>query len=224
MPPILKPLPPDSAGHPRFYIITPYSQSAGGTMGEQTTVWIWNGARALPIAGRDYAVDIDQSVGTRVEGDVLKVRMKRFFRTFFSCGMCEERQADWMVRIAPDGVQILGDVSAVPELDAIDELFYRMIKSRTTSDIASAAARKNAQTIINIAISDETPERRHRFPSLGMMGSWSVDSSSQQGRKVICFSADNIEPQLFTLVPRPKGFFISEIKPAGKPCDRPSVR
>ena len=35
---------------------------------------------------------IDQSVGTRVEGDLLKVQQKKFFRSFYSCGSCEERR------------------------------------------------------------------------------------------------------------------------------------
>src|SRR5271168_952948 len=107
-------LPKDATGHPRFYVDGTYAQSAGGTVGAQVSIWLWDGITARPLIAHAYALMIDQQVGTRVEGDLLKVQQKKFFRTFFSCGACEERQTDWTFRLAPSGVKDLGEKSLVP--------------------------------------------------------------------------------------------------------------
>jgi hypothetical protein len=111
--PRLGKLPNDVHGQPRFYIDGTYAQSAGGTVGAQISVWVWDGMTARPQIARAYALMVDQSASTRVEGDLLMVQQKKFFRTFFSCGMCEERQADWNVWLIPEGVQDLEEESLV---------------------------------------------------------------------------------------------------------------
>ena len=133
-------LPADANGHPRFYIDGIYAQSAGGTVGAQISIWLWDGVTARPLIARNFTYMIDQAVGTRMEGDLLKVQQKEFFQTFFACGGCEERQTDWILRIAADGIEDLGDTPVVPELDTIDELFYRLIHGKSVAGMAAPEA------------------------------------------------------------------------------------
>jgi hypothetical protein len=201
-------LPADANGHPRFYIEAIYAQGAGGTVGEQVSLWVWDGAIARPQLCRDYAVMIDQKVGTRMEGDLLKVQQKKVFRTLFSCGECEERQTDWIVRITPDGMKELGEKSLVPELDAVDELFFRVINGKSASDIAAPSAIVAAKGVIDSAGAEESEEDWKKFPNLGMIGGWSV--AKNKDGEVLCLDLD-MGANNFKLKPAGDRFFITDI-------------
>jgi hypothetical protein len=212
-------LPSDASGHPRFYIDAMYAQSAGGTVGAQISVWSWDGVTARPLVARDYTLMIDQAVGTRVEGDLLKVQQKKFFRTFYSCGSCEERQTDWIVRITPEGIQDLGERSVATELDAVDELFYRVIHHRSATDIAAPSVVKNAEQIVGHARAEASAKDWKEFPTLGMMMGSRIQDNS--GNRILCLSLDNGGTILFTLKPAGEKFFITDLKPISESCDRP---
>src|SRR6266581_2661318 len=130
-------LPDNSDGHSRFYIDATRAQPAGATVGAQLSVWEWDGKTARPLFVRTYAYMIDQAQGTRFDGEYLRIREKDFFRTFFSCGGCEEPQKDWTIHISRDGIEDLGKKSVVPELDAIDELYYRIEHRMPTAQLAA---------------------------------------------------------------------------------------
>ena len=207
--PRLGSLPKDGQGHARFYIDGIYAQGAGGTVGAQTTVWVWDGGTARVLAARDYAVMIDQQVGTRLEGDLLKVQQKKNFRSFFSCGMCEERQTDWVLRITPAGVEDLGEKVVVPELDSVDELFYRLIRGRSATDLATAAVIQTAQNVLRQARSLSSEKEWKKFPSLGMMA-WTI--AKDNGESILCVATDDGGPNLFRLKPVGERFFITEMR------------
>ena len=211
-------LPADAKGHPRFYINGTYAQSAGGTVGAQTSVWLWDGKIALPVIVRDYAMMIDQRVWTRVEGDLLKVEEKKFFRTFFSCGSCEERQTDWIVRLEPEGVKDLGEVSKVPELDAADELFFRVIHHEPTADIAAPAAVKAAEGIVEAARKEHSEKVWSKYPSLGMMGQWNIRKSGSD--EILRLSLDDAGNNLFTLRLSDGKFFVAALSQIAESCGR----
>jgi hypothetical protein len=211
-------LPSDAKGHTRFYIEGICAQEVGGTEGEQITLWMWDGVTGRLQLARYYVVMIDQKVGTRMEGDLLKVQEKKSFRTFFSCGECEERQTDWIVRIAPDGMKALGEKSVVPELDAVDELFYREINGKSASDIAGPAAVRSAKGIVDGARSQEFEEEWKKFPSLGMMGEWSV--TKNKDGEVLCLDTDDIGTNIFKLRPVGGGFFITDVRKTCESCSR----
>ena len=206
----------DAKGHARFYIEGIYAQSAGATVGAQISLWVWDGVTARPQLTRDYPVMIDQKVGTRMEGGLLKVQQKKSFRTFFSCGSCEGRQTDWIVRITPDGMKELGEKSAVPELDAVDELFYRVINGKSASDIAAPAVIETATHIVDTARAGESDKDWKEFPSLGMMGEWSVISN--RNGEVLCLDTDDIGTDLFTLRPGGDGFFVTDVRETNESC------
>jgi hypothetical protein len=215
-------LPSDAKGHPRFYIEGFYAQEAGGTGGEQITLWIWDGVTARLQLARYYLVMIDQKVGTRMEGDLLKVQQKKSFRTFFSCGECEEHQMDWIVRITPDGIKEIGEKSAVPELDAVDELFYRVINGESAPDIAAPAVIETATHIVDNTREGESDKEWKEFRSLGMMGDWSV--TKNKNGEVLCLETDNTDlvTGIFTLRPAGDGFFITDFRETNEPCQKRS--
>jgi len=182
---------------------------AGGTVGAQTSLWVWDGVTARPQLTRDYALMIDQKVGARMEGGLFKVQQKRSFRTFFSCGECEERQTDWLVRLTPDGIEDLGEKSAVPELDAVDELFYRVINHKSAADVAAPAAVEAAKALVECARRDVSDQVWKKFPSLGMMGDWSV--TRNKNAEDLCLELDNGGTNIFKLRPVGEGFFITSV-------------
>jgi hypothetical protein len=186
-------LPGDVRGRARFYINGIYQQSAGGTVGAQTSVWLWDGTTARLQIARAYAIYIDQAMGTRVEGDCLKVREKKFFRSFSMCGGCEERQTDWIVRIAPNGIEDLGERSAVPELDAVDALIYRIIHQKPASKIAAPAVITVMQRIVGEARALQSRSDWARFPTLGMV--MSPESQTRGDSELLCLSTDAGELQ-----------------------------
>ncbi len=211
-------LPADANGHPRFYIEGIYVQGAGGTFGEQISLWVWNGVTARPQLTRDYAAYVDQEAGARMDGDLLKVQQKKFFRTFSSCGDCEGRQTDWIVRITPDGMKELGEKSLVPELDALDELFYRVINGKSAFYIAAPAAIQAAKGIVDCARAGESEKDWKEFPNLGMIMGSSI--TKNKAGELLCLSLDNGGTNKFKLSPAGASFFITEITKTNDSCSK----
>ena len=216
--PHLARFPDDAKGRPRFYIDGTYAQDAGGTEGKQISLWIWDGVTARPIIARDYAAGINRSVGVRLEGDILKVQQKKFFRTFFSCGMCEERQMDWAVRITPEGVEDLGEKSQVPELDAVDELFYRVDPSPVGHGHRIARRCRGGERHRARCTRVKFREGMEGVPSLGMIMGRKVYDAPKG--KILCLALDSSGPTLFTLESVGDGFFISDAKGAEQDCEK----
>jgi hypothetical protein len=209
-------LPEDGKGHPRFYIDGTYAQSAGGTVGAQISVWVWNGKSPEPLIAKAYAFMIDQAVGTRVEGDLLRVQEKKFFRSFFSCGACEERQTDWTIRLTPDGIEDLGEKSVVPELDAVDELFYRVIHHESAADVAAPGVIVTAEKIVGEARAGHSEKDWEQFPTLGMMGKW--DIQEKENKKILCLSLDDAGTNLFALKSMRGRPLIVDLKETNQDC------
>jgi hypothetical protein len=211
-------LPSDGKGHPRFYIEGTYAEEAGGSAGEQISLWAWDGVTAHLQLSRIYTIALDQTVGARMEGDLLKVQQKKFFRTFFSADPEPERQTDWIVRIAPDGMKELGEKSAVPELDAVDELFYRVINGKSATDIAAPAAVEAAKGIVDCARTGESEKEWKEFPNLGMIERWSV--TKNKGGEVLCLALIDCGAHKFELRPAGGGFFITDITKTNESCSK----
>jgi hypothetical protein len=211
-------LPADANGHPRFYIEGIYAQGVGSTFGEQISLWMWDGVTARPQLTRDYAAYVDQEAGARMDGDLLKVQQKKFFRALSSCGDCEGRQTDWIVRIAPDGMKELGEKSLVPDLDAVDELFYRVINGKSASDIAAPSAIEAAKGIVDSVRTEESEKDWKEFPNLGMIGGWSV--TKNKDGEVLCLDLFDVGANMFKLRPGSAGFFITEITKINDSCSK----
>jgi hypothetical protein len=216
--PHLGSLPTDAKGRARFYIDGWYQQGAGGTVGAQISLWVWDGIIARAQITRDYTLMVAQTDGTRIEGDLLKVQQKKSFRTFFSCGQCEERQTDWIVRVTPEGMKELGERSVVPELDAVDEFFDRLIHGKSAADVATPAAIQAATKIVREARAERSDEEWKKFPTLGMIGRSTI--TKEAGEEILCLETDDTGAHVFTLKPIRNGYFIGEVKEGPESCSK----
>ena len=123
----------------RFYVNAGYAQPAGGTIGRQTSIWRWDGQSPMLLWIGFHHAMIAQELGVEFDGRVFTIGEKQYFRSFFVCGSCEGRQMAHRLRLTATGVQDLGLTSLTPELDLVDELFWRLAEGRSTADIASTA-------------------------------------------------------------------------------------
>jgi hypothetical protein len=182
-------LPPDANGHPRFYIDAGYAQTMGATIGKQTSIWVWDGdaAHLLWIDWFDFM--IDQKIGTEFSDSVLSIGQKEDFRTFFGCGSCEARQSVRKVRLTPTAVEDLGKESTTPELDLIDELFYRLANDMPCADIAAPSVSKLLMPQL-IDAKKESTKIEPGWTSVGMLGDVSVQPNGDT--EEVCFTADDI--------------------------------
>jgi hypothetical protein len=181
-------------GARRFYINGTYAQAAGATVGAQFSVWTWNGEKAEPLYANIYSYIIEQPEGLRVEGDVVKIRIKDEFKTFFACGSCPGRQTEWAIRVDRDGVKDLGKTSLSPELDFIDSVYERMFKGEPVSELISPAAVKVLRPVVDGARQEATPGSS---PSLGMLSNWKATKRGSGWD--VCLSTDNGGAYVFAL-------------------------
>ncbi len=189
-------LPADAEGRPRFYINGGYAQMMGATIGEQATVWRWNGVAAELLWEDWYDFMIDQAHGSKFKDGILTFEAKEDFRTFFGCGSCEARQMQRRLRVTPGGIEDLGKVSLRPELDLIDELFWRLARGQSTADIASP----QVAMLLKPQIADAKRESRkiaRNWLSVGMLGDVAHERTGDLDR--VCFTADDIGRITFTI-------------------------
>jgi hypothetical protein len=200
-------LPDDASGHARFYIQGGYAQSAGNTVGQQISLWSWNGVTAHLLRARDYISTLDDSVGVRLEGNLLKVREKKPFRTFWlCCAGSEERATDWTVRLNGRGLEDLGEKSVVPELDAIDHLFFRLTHHQSVRGIASSAAAKAATEILRKACEGQPSAEWTRLPSLGVVNESTLENTHDG--KLVHLSFEDLGNYTFRLESVQGRFFV----------------
>src|SRR5215469_1505456 len=213
-------LTPDSYGRPRFYVDAGYTQIMGATVGHQTSIWRWDGdsATLLWIDWHDFM--IDQKIGTSFGDGVLAIGEKDNFRTFDGCGGCESRQMVRRIRIMPDGITDLGKTSTTPELDLIDELFWRIANGKLTADIASPEVARFLRPLIVDAKTESKKVDPHWF-SVGMLED--VAFKREGDSEEACFTADDIGRLYFTILHDPGGAFrfVKVTQPEGEFGDCP---
>ena len=130
-------LPDDDKGRRRFFLDGSYAAYAGLTVAAQLSVWVWDGSEPkLEFVGT-YGSYIGQAVGTRLEGEILRVRVRDQYRTFSTCCDDEGRPMDWNLKLTPTGVQDLGYSPVPSPLEALDELFYRTSSGIPADDVAA---------------------------------------------------------------------------------------
>lgn len=188
-------LPDERDGSHRFYVDATYAQGMGATVTAQLSIWRWTGLAAEPLLAKTYDYMIDQKRGTRLDGDLLRLRAKDEFKTFYACGSCEGRQLNWTIRIGPDGVEDLGETSAVPELDLIDALYDRILKGQPASDLAAPAVVKMLESKTEAVRMEASGSGD--LATLGMLWDWKVTAEGQ--RTKLWMSTDGGGTYLFTI-------------------------
>jgi hypothetical protein len=213
-------LPSDSLGRPRFYIDAGYAQIMGATVGHQTSVWRWDGNSATLLWIDWYDFMIDQKVGTEFAKGVLTIGEKDDFRSFFGCGSCEARQMVRRLQITPTGIADLGKTSTTPELDLIDELFWRLANNKPAAEIASPEVSRLLRPQIASA-REESKKIDPKWFSVGMLGDFSVKRNGDT--KSVCFTADDIGRLFFTIQSNHSGKqrLVKVVQPSGNYGDCP---
>jgi hypothetical protein len=141
-------LPEDQNGRRRFFLDGSYAEYAGLSVAAQLSVWVWDGSEMrLEFLGT-YGYYIGQPAGTRLDGELLRVRVREQYRTFSTCCDDEGRPMDWNLRLTPTGVQDLGYSPVPSPLETMDELFYRTAKGIPADDIAASAVLAQARALM----------------------------------------------------------------------------
>ena len=144
----IKLLPSDSQGHLRFALMATYGQLTETTIGGQLSIWTLDGDTPRIQWAKPYLYNFED-VSWRFRGDQVIIRATDWWHTLFACGTCIGRQMDWTLRIRPDGIDDLGMTPRVPELDAFDELAYRIFKGKNTDDLAVPEVRARLAALVN---------------------------------------------------------------------------
>jgi hypothetical protein len=200
------PLFDDENGNSRFYVNAIY-QGEGFTVGKQLSIWEWDGATATPILTGNYAYFLDSIADVTFDGKLLRAYTKvDNFKTFFSCGGCPEPPGEWTIRVTSRGVEDLGRRLLSPELDLVDNLFYRIQRRMPASDMASADVIEDLTDAIDDIREDKSVT--NDYSPLGMLMDWKVERKDQHMR--ICIETDNLGLYLFTLVQRNRRWVFTE--------------
>jgi hypothetical protein len=156
-------LPNDDKGRPRFFLNGSYAEAAGLTVAAQLSVWVWDGSEPRSEFVGTYSYYIDQEVGARLEGELLRIRVRDQYRTFSTCCDDEGRPMDWNLKLTPTGVQDLGYSPVPSPLEIIDELFYRTASDMPADDIAASQVLARARALVL-----EMP-KENGIPALGTL-------------------------------------------------------
>ena len=156
----------------------------------------------------------DQRNGDVLESPLLSIGIKRRFRTFFSCGGCEERQANWVLRVTPTTVDDLGEVSLTPELDALDEVIDRIVHNKPAAELADKKVIELLQDCVEqaqeeIAEWNKDPGNGGIFANYFSLGMLMQTKVTQQGSDTfLCFESDDMPgPVLFRMQTTPAGYY-----------------
>ncbi len=216
-------LPENAQGRPRFYIDAGYEQLMGATIGKQTSLWQWDGDHAELLWINIYPFMIDQALGTSFDNDkgTLHVGEKGEFRTMNSCGSCIDRPLDQSVLITKTGIEDLGIRSLTPELDRINDLFWRLQKGQPTIRIAAP----QVTSFLKRGIVEAKQYSKKVDPSwfsVGMIDSSTVRLTSSGAD--VCLEPDSEFGTLKFTLKRliDGGYFIEHVAaaPSGEECSR----
>jgi hypothetical protein len=191
----IQPLPPDDQGRPRFALTATYAQAAETTVGGQLSVWSLDGTTPRLQWAKHYAYNFED-VSWKRDRDLLKIRATEWWHTLFACGTCVGRQMDWTLRIRPDGIDDLGMTPVVSELDAFDELAWRVFKRQRADNLATPEVLASLKLLVTaqddeaerLAGENHDPVDPNWF-SFGMLMGYSVRTVT--GGSELCVNTDN---------------------------------
>ena len=185
----------DAQGRPPFYVEALYAEAAGETEAKQLSFWTWTGKTAEPQFAATFGTNLDGEP-TRLDGALLKVRVGENYRMIAPWWDHLERALDWVFRVGPERIDDLGKtpVSPTVEVDAVDELLFRVAHHLPADDLAA----RDVQAMVAKIVDDARQESKGDEPSLGMAGSPTV--RHVDGRSLVCLPTEEDAGNLtFTL-------------------------
>ena len=198
-------------GTRRFAIVGGYSQEAGATEAFQISIWRWDGHHAEPLLAHTFAQMVDEATIADVERNRVLIHEKGELRAMFACGGCSGRQMETSIELPPTGARLGATRSLVGELDLVDALYDRLLRSQPADDLATREVIKQIEPIVETVRDDARKSKAE--PSLGMLDAWK--STSKDGDTVLCLSADYApSPQLFTIAKRAGRLLVTDVQDA----------
>lgn len=176
-------LPAEATGQVRFAVDAIYAQEMGATVGGQISFWRWDGKTAAPLLARNYIIMADDESAV-VAANALTLRTKDEYKMFFACGSCSGRQVDWRFRLLPDRVADKEMIVLIPEMDVVDEAFFRLWQHKSITDLATPGVAKLMEGLLETARADLDP----KYPKLGMLGE--VKADRHGGTTVLTIASD----------------------------------
>jgi hypothetical protein len=189
---MIVPLPPADGGRPRFYVQAGHAGN-GMTIGAQTSVWVWTGTAAQPLAVIGYSEMIDDGRPIELAGSFLNVPIKEDPEGFYTSGAGADPRGVWRLRITPGGVRDLGHHWSDPELHWFDRLFTAIEGGRDTTDLAAPEVAR--------------PLKLHAEDLRGMLMNWSV----QRGPATVLQVTLDDATYSFTLTRRGNSFYATAV-------------
>ncbi|MDE2183530.1 MAG: hypothetical protein KGJ78_10970 [Alphaproteobacteria bacterium] len=210
----IKLLPRDGDGRVRFALLATYGQLAETTVAGQLSIWTWDGTAPRIQWAKRYTYNFEDA-SWRQHGELLKIRATGWWRMFFACGTCIGRQMNWTIRIGPHRIDDLGMTPVVAELDALDEIFYRVWKHLPADDLATSKVQETAAKIITEREAEEASwpkdgSGNKDYLYLGMLAGL-PKTTSERGGHSICFITDDSGPLRTRFENRAGALFATEM-------------
>ena len=214
-------LTPEAGGARRFALLGRYVKEAGATDAYQLSIWRWDGQKAAPLLTRTLTQVADEAIlvagGTRE----LRLHAKGDFKSVMGCGGCSGRQMEWRFALPAKGVAPPVVRSLTPDLDAVDAVYDRLLHGHAADGLAAPAV---IASLTPVAQSVRDKARIDRIdPALGLLGSWKLTRVSG-GAVDLCFSADDVDPQVFRIENRGGRRYVAAVRAAGQhACEGPDA-
>jgi len=202
-------LPPDSTGRARFYIDAGYFQEMGATSGAQLSIWRFDGRSGDVLLRKNYVVVADDDNGPTDQGPFIRRHDKYQYRMLDAYGSGLGRMLTWTIKVTPDRIEDLGETPDIPEMDTVDEVFWRISQGKNAAELAAPTVVKQMAAIVAEA---RKTYKDPRFPSVGMlMGAAAIHHGEET---IVEVGTDNdAAPRMrFTVLHRKTGFFLAKLE------------
>ncbi|GAA0550730.1 hypothetical protein FHS83_001279 [Rhizomicrobium palustre] len=198
-------LPPDAAGHIRFYIDGGYAQPAGATRGAEISIWAWDGKAAKALFKGDYVSVADDLPIVEAKDDTILVHPKTQYRMFYACGACSGRKLTWTLKLTGDGVRDLGKRVDLPEADAVDEVFLRLWQGKGASALA---APKVLEKMAAIVAETKKSASDPNDPNLGMLSGIDVKRNGDRATLTYDTAVAAAPKMVATVLHKKSGYYL----------------
>jgi photosystem II stability/assembly factor-like uncharacterized protein len=193
-------LPPTKRGRQRFFVDATSNPIMGTTHAKQISIWEWNGHTPLLRLMQCYSVS--EAPPPTFEGDLLTIHTKECLRTILTSGADPEPEAIWRIRISPEGIEDLGRQLVTPEIQVLDELFFRLKGHQQVGDIARVQVIDDLKFLL--------PELHTKDDDLGSAG-WRVTRAGNHAVVQLGFDSPNVA-SLFAVDRREDGFVTTGVR------------
>lgn len=202
-------MPPDAAGHIRFYVDGGYAQPAGATTGSEVSIWSWDGQTAKALFRGKYISVADDQPKIEEKSARLLIHPKTQYRVLSACGACSGRKLIWTLDLSGDGVKDLGKRPEIPEADLVDEVFFRLWHGKDTNTLAAPKALEQMAAIVAETKKGKTDPK---FPSLGMLMSIMAERHGDHTKLIFDTDVDAAPQMVASVLHKKSGYYLENFE------------